>query len=139
MPSAKEVLEKYHQELWANRNLAALPDLIHKDFADDSRKDMSQSGPDYAKGFFQSLFASFPDLKSETKVLIGEGNYAAIMWQLTGTYNGQSLWGMPVTGKSFSVRGIDVLEIKDGTIYKDYGGMVDAFPKIFEQLGLKES
>ena len=136
MPTAKEVLEKYHQEVWVNRNLDALTELVHPDFADDSQRDPSKSGPENAKGFFQGLFAAFPDLKSQTLVLISEGAYACIMWQLTGTYNGQSLWGMPVTGKSFSVRGTDLLEIKDGKIVRDYGGMAEAFPKIFQQLGL---
>jgi steroid delta-isomerase-like uncharacterized protein len=135
-PTAKQVLERYHEELWVKRNLDALAELIHHDFADDSRKDFSAPGPEYARTFFRSLFASFPDLKSETKVLIGDGSTAAIMWELSGTYNGASLWGKPVTGKSFKVRGIDVLEIKDGKIIRDYGGMVDQFPKIFGQLGL---
>ncbi len=134
--TAKQVLERYHEEVWVKRNLEALPELIHHDFADDSRKDFSAPGPDYALTFFRSLFASFPDLKSETKVLIGEGNNAAIMWELTGTYDGASLWGKPVTGKSFKIRGIDVLEIKDGKIIRDYGGMAEQFPKVFAQLGL---
>ena len=134
----RQVLERYHEELWVKKNISALPDLIHKDFADDSRKDFSAPGPEYARGFFQSLFGAFPDLKSETKTLIAEGDKAAIMWELTGTYNGENLWGMPVTGKSFAVRGIDIIEVKDGKIIRDYGGMVDQFPKILQQLGLQQ-
>jgi hypothetical protein len=68
--TTKAVLQRYHQELWVNRNTAALAELIHDEFTDDSRTDMSKPGSEYAKEFFDALFTAFPDLESVQEQLI---------------------------------------------------------------------
>ena len=97
-------------------------ELIHHDFADDSRKDLNIGVPTMRSHSFAFCSVLFRTSNRRQKFSFGEGNSAAIMWELTGTYNGASLWGKPVTGKSFKIRGIHVLEIKDGKIIRDYGG-----------------
>ncbi|MGL5809652.1 MAG: ester cyclase, partial [Nocardioides sp.] len=127
--------ERYHEELWVKRNTDALDDLIHQDFVDDTRTDFSKPGPDYARDFFAGLFTAFPGLKSEQGQLLADGDLAAIRWTLTGTMTGE-LWGMAPTGKSFRVVGIDIVEVRDDRIVRDWGGMADKLPEIFGQLGL---
>ena len=85
---------------------------------------------------FASLFTAFQDLTSQQEYLLADENLAAIRWTLTGTMT-DSLWGMPATNKLFKIIGIDILQIKDGKIVRDWGGMADQFPKMFKQLGLE--
>jgi predicted ester cyclase len=132
--STRQVLERYHEELWVRRNTDALAELVDEDFVDDSRTDFAQPGPLYAKAFFNGLFAAFPDLTSQQEQLITEGDLAATRWTLTGTMTGP-LWGMSATGKAFRVVGMDSVQVKNGKILRDWGGMADQLPKILQQVG----
>jgi steroid delta-isomerase-like uncharacterized protein len=135
----RSTVQRYHHELWERRNLATLDELVDDKFMDDSRASNTESdqpGPEYAKAFFGALWSAFPDLKSEQQQLIAEGELAAIRWILTGTMTGE-LWGMPATNKSFRVTGVDLIQVRDGKIVRDWGGMADQLPRILDQLGLK--
>ncbi|HKE98935.1 MAG TPA: ester cyclase [Actinomycetes bacterium] len=133
--TTKAVLQRYHDELWVNKNTAVLAELVDDGFTDDTRSDFSAPGPEYAKGFFDALFTAFPDLESVQEQLVAEGDLAAIRWTLTGTMTGP-LFGYQPTGKRFKVTGIDLLQVRDGRITRDWGGMADQLPKVFQQLGL---
>jgi predicted ester cyclase len=110
-------------------------ELVHNEFEDESPTPRTLPGPQAARGFFEALFAAFPDLTSTQHQLLADGDLAATRWTLTGTMTG-NLWGMPATGKSVQVTGIDVLQIRDGKVYRDWGGMADQLPKIFSQIGV---
>lgn len=134
----KQIARDYHQKIWVEKDVAALKNFIHDDFVDDSRQDFSQTGPEYAGAFFASLFASFPDLTAYDLDMFAENDQVALRWRLTGTYNGQSFWNMPVTGKTFDIEGTDILKLKDGKICREWGGLAIQIPNIFKQLGLSQ-
>lgn len=135
--TTRSVLQRYHDELWLAHNTSVLPELVDDEFEDDSPAERTKPGPEYAKDFFEALFTAFPDLSSRNEALIAEGDIAAIRWTLTGTMQGP-LWGMPASGKRFEVEGMDMIQVKNGKIVRDWGGMADALPKIFKQIGAEE-
>lgn len=129
----KSVVRRLHDEVWVKKNVAALDEIISPNFKDDSSEGTQNGGPEYAKNFFNMLFAAFPDLETKQEALIADGDMAAIMWTLTGTNKG-GIFGVPATDKKFTARGMDIIKVQDGKIVRDWGGFGDQFPKIMEQI-----
>src|SRR5271168_2324015 len=62
---------------------------------------------------------SIPDMKFDIKEVLVAGDRVIVRGEVTGTPAGD-LFGVPHTGKSFSVMTIDIQTIKDGKIAKTY-------------------
>ena len=62
---------------------------------------------------------SIPDMKFDIKEVLVAGDRVVVRGEVTGTPAGD-LFGVPHTGKSFSVMTIDIQTIKDGKIAKTY-------------------
>jgi steroid delta-isomerase-like uncharacterized protein len=75
------------------------------------------------KAFAQEAFTAFPDFKLELKSFLASGNRACAEYVMTGTFLGEiQSAGLKPTGKSFSVRGISMVELRGGKIrrHTDY-------------------
>ena len=66
----------------------------------------------------RGLFAWSPDVKFELKSCFGSGEWVASEWVMSGTHAG-SVPGIPATGKSFSIRGSWIYELRKGRISRD--------------------
>jgi len=73
------------------------------------------------KPFMLSYFSAFPDLRINVnwEDAIIEGNRLAGPYTMTGTHLGD-LMGIPATGKSISVFGINIFYIRDGKIVEEW-------------------
>jgi len=61
----------------------------------------------------QDNFTAFPDFKMEFKSFLSSGNRVISEWVMTGTFLGEvQSWGLKPTGKSFSVRGVSIIEFR---------------------------
>jgi steroid delta-isomerase-like uncharacterized protein len=75
-------------------------------------------GKDELHAFSKEFFAGAPDLKEELKSVIVSGNRVAIEWIMSGTHTGD--WpDLPANGKSFSMRGVSLMELRDGKIQRN--------------------
>jgi steroid delta-isomerase-like uncharacterized protein len=68
-------------------------------------------GRDQVKAWAKASFQSFPDFRLEVTSLIVSGDRLACEWTMSGTHTG-SIQGLPATGKTFSVRGSTVVQLK---------------------------
>jgi steroid delta-isomerase-like uncharacterized protein len=91
-------------------------------------------GPQEVGASVEDMTTSFPDFKLEAKQSINTGNWSASEWVLTGTFAHSNIPNMPATGKSFSVRGASVCELRDSKIrrHSDYWNMAT----FLQQVGL---
>jgi steroid delta-isomerase-like uncharacterized protein len=81
-------------------------------------------GREAIAGFFRETFAAFPDFSLEVERIVGEGDVVVVQWRTTGTFTGGLFQGIEPTGRSVEIRGVDVMEWRDGrlahnTIYYD--------------------
>ncbi len=81
----------------------------------------------------KNLLATFPDFKWELKSCLSAGDRAAIEWVISGTQSGE-LAGMPATGKRFSLRGVSIMELRDGKYCRETA--YSNFASLLQQLGL---
>ena len=68
------------------------------------------------KALISGAFAAMPDLKTELKSSFNSGDWAASEWVMSGTYSNDYPGMPPATGKSFSVRGATIMELRNGKI-----------------------
>jgi steroid delta-isomerase-like uncharacterized protein len=90
-------------------------------------------GKEQVKAFVAVLFSAVPDVKMETTSLFTVGDWGACEYVMTGTQTG-ALGQFPATGKSFSVRGVSVVQFRNGKFSRNsnYYDMVSWL----QQLGL---
>ncbi len=80
-------------------------------------------------GVFRS---AFPDLQTTIQDLVAEGDRVAALHTHSGTHTGE-FQGMPPTGKSVTVRGIEIFRVRDGQIVEFWH--LDDFLSLMQQLG----
>jgi len=104
-------------------------DCVYEDLAFG----MVARGKKEINDFLKVTFVWSPDLKFELKSFFSVGGRTASEWVMTGTHAGE-VPGIPATGKSFSVRGASIEELRGGKIsrHSDYYNVVS----FLQQVGL---
>lgn len=76
---------------------------------------------------------ALPDWHSDVDQLIAEGDTVVELFTATGTHHGELL-GVPGTGRTLTLRGINVFRIKDNRIIERWGRLDQI--GLLQQLGL---
>jgi steroid delta-isomerase-like uncharacterized protein len=84
--------------------------------------------------FFQAYMAAFPDLRFEVEDILESGDKVVGRFRATGTHEGDFM-GMPPTGNSFDVQGIDILRFAGDGLALEHWGVFDALT-MMQQLGV---
>jgi steroid delta-isomerase-like uncharacterized protein len=84
--------------------------------------------------FFTMLLAAFPDLRMEPEDIIASGDKAVARIRMTGTHQGEFM-GIPATGKSMDIQGVDIVRFGDGGLCVEHWGVTDTM-KMMQQLGV---
>lgn len=71
-------------------------------------------GKEEARANIKNIFATIPDAKIEITSFFATGNHQCAEYIFSGTPTGALPMGIPVTGKSFSVRGVAIAELREG-------------------------
>ena len=84
--------------------------------------------------FFAMIRAGFPDLRFEPELVLVDGDTAAAYFRFTGTQSGEFM-GIPPTGKSVDVHGVDLVRFGDDGISHEHWGVFDSMT-MMQQLGI---
>ena len=117
---------------WSSHDAEKLVSLFTDDCVyEDVAFGMISRGKEELRAFANGTFAAFPDFKVELKSFFVSGDWVGLEWVMSGTHKGD-LPGIPATGKSFSIRGASVSELKGGKIKRntDYYDMVSFLRQI---------
>ena len=101
-------------------NLQALDDLVDQNSVDHDPAPNQGPGPQGYQAFFGELRTAFPDLHIEVAHLTADGDDVAFAYTLTGTHGG-SLMGHPPTGKTVTVRGMQISTFRNGKLVERWG------------------
>jgi len=106
------------------RDAKGTVEFAHPDIVDDFVAVGEFRGRDQVRGFFEEIFAAFPDFEIHVDRVVADDSCATVQWHATGTFTGRPFQGIAATGKPAQIRGVDVMEIEDGlirhnTIYYD--------------------
>ena len=111
------------EETWNRGNLGFIDEVIADDFRDYPPKRFfttplqgKQSLYDAVKGFRDGA----SDFHFEALKTVAEGSHVTYLGRATGTHDG-TFFGVPPSGKSFSVLGINEFHLEDGKIVERWG------------------
>lgn len=129
----KEVTRRFSAEVWGEGNAALADELIASDLVEHTPFPAPAPGLEGHKQVLAMFRSAFPDLKVTVDDVIGEDDWTCLMWHGDGTHTG-AMMGIPATGKTVHVTGIDVLKLENGKI-KERWAEIGAF-SLMQQLGV---
>ena len=100
-------LDQFHQIFSAG--------VVDHDPAPDQGK-----GPEGFIKFFTGFREAFPDLQVKPEHTVIDEDNVALAYTATGTHKGNFL-GIPATGKTVKIRGMQIAKFKDGKIVERWG------------------
>ena len=128
----KTVVRRYYDEVLNRGNLDVLGDLAVADYVEHNPftgQDSGLSGLRHRAAMLCTAFRPHFTLDD----LIAEDDRVAVRWTNHGTHQGEFL-GMPATGRSFVISGIDIHALRDGKL-AEHWDVVDQL-SLLQQLGL---
>jgi steroid delta-isomerase-like uncharacterized protein len=132
----KDLCRRYIEEVWNNRNFAAIDELFGANFIehDPSSPDFGR-GPESVKKRVNYYVTAFPDTRFNIEDLLIDGDRCVIRWSVRGTQRGE-LRGIPPTGKQVVLTGTTTVRIAGGKFVEAYSNW-DALG-MMQQLGVAE-
>jgi steroid delta-isomerase-like uncharacterized protein len=112
----------FHKEvarIWNERDFGAMRTLFHPEYTytgGDGKE--IRGGPDAGLGIAKMFADAFPDAVLEVKKVYTQGDTAIAEMIGRGTHNGE-LMGVPPTGKRVEINICNVMELRDGKIYRE--------------------
>jgi steroid delta-isomerase-like uncharacterized protein len=130
----KAVVRRLYEELWNNRNLEVVNEIVSPSHALHAPNISGSSiGPEAYKSQVLIFLAGYPDLRFSIEDLIAEKDRVVACWTLSGTHKGDFM-GIPATNKKVSVEGMTVHNVASGKIMDSYSNW-DALG-MMQQLGV---
>ena len=114
-------------------NLAALNDLVSAQVVDHDPAAGQGPGPQGYRDLFSKMRTAFPDLHIDVEHLTADGDDVAFAYTMTGTHQGP-LRGHGPTGKSVSIRGMQISRFDNGLLVERWGSRDEL--GMMTQLGL---
>jgi steroid delta-isomerase-like uncharacterized protein len=108
--------------------------LLADDFVEHEETPGLAPTKDGVKEFFHMYRAAFPDLRFEAEDVLASGDKVVGRIRVTGTHQGE-LMGMPATGRSVEVQGIDIIRFGDDGLAREHWGVFDVMA-MMQQLGV---
>lgn len=120
MSANKEIVRRLVDEVWGNRNLGIVDELIAQDYVGhDTTQPEPIQGREGFKSFVGMYQAAFQDATVTIDDQIAEADRVVSRWTGRGTHTGE-LMGIAPTGKEVTVSGITVSRLADGRIAEEW-------------------
>jgi steroid delta-isomerase-like uncharacterized protein len=110
-----DIAQRYTDDIWNQQDLAAGETLFAEDFVDHHPIPGQLPGWEGYRDTVLLYYAAFPDLEVWNDDVFASGDRLAIRWTATGTHDGELL-GIPASGNSVTITGIDILRVVDEQI-----------------------
>ena len=120
--------------LWnADSDLSLIDELVAPDFVSHSAPPGLPAGPEGVKVWVQFFKTAFPDVYSVVDDVITEGDRVVERFHAGGTHRGD-FFGIPPTGRSGEITGINIFRVVDGKVVEHWGNSDDL--GLMQQLGV---
>lgn len=136
MEENKALIRRFYDEVFNQKNLAALDELYAPDHIDHTLPAELSVGPQGTKQAIQLMLTGFPDLHVTIEDMVAEGDKVVTRFTTHGTQQGV-LGGIPPTGRQVAISTIEITRIADGKIAEDWG--LDDRLGMLQQLGLVQT
>jgi steroid delta-isomerase-like uncharacterized protein len=134
MAKGSGLIERFYNEVIADGNTDLIDELTTENITDHEEGLPGQpEGREGVHFFVDALRAAFPDLRPKSvDPMLADGDLEAARTILTGTHQGE-LMGVPATGKTVEIEGMDIIRVEDGRV-AEHWGVTDTMG-LMQQLG----
>jgi steroid delta-isomerase-like uncharacterized protein len=115
----KRIVRRVYDEVFGQGKLEVADEIIAAGCVDHEMPGGGR-GPDALKQVTAMFRSAFPDFKMTMDDAIVDGNQIAVRFTATGTHQGEFA-GVPATGKSITMNGIDILRFENGMVVEHWG------------------
>ena len=109
----KALAQRFYEEVFNKKNLDAIEELCAPDLVDHNAMPGQAPGTKGLKDAFATFFRGLPDLRITIQELVAERDIVVARFSGTATHTGE-LMGAAPTGKTVTMRGMDMIRIKSG-------------------------
>ena len=133
---ARDLHDKMFEAI-ERRDLDELRALYHAEYSYTGSDGEEQKGPELGVAVSKMFLDALPDARLDVRTRYACGdNVSIIEFVGRGTHRGE-LMGVPATGRSLAVWACDIIEVRDGRIYREREHM-DTL-SILQQLGVEST
>ena len=115
--SAKDIA-KDSLEAWNKRDFDRMRDLMHPDYTYTGGDGQEQKGPEAGLAVSRMFATAFPDGRIDIVNIKESGDTVLVEFIGRGTHRGD-IMGIAPTGRSVTIPVCNVLEVRDGKIYRE--------------------
>jgi steroid delta-isomerase-like uncharacterized protein len=129
----KTVVREFIEALFTKGDLTAVDTYLADDFVNHEPVFGTSADREGMRAGGAMIRAGFPDWHSDQEMLVGEDDVVVEKFTASGTHRGELL-GVPPTGRTVAVPGINIFRIRDGRIVERWGRLDEL--GLMRQLGL---
>jgi steroid delta-isomerase-like uncharacterized protein len=111
----RAVIRRAYEELWNERNVDVVDELVAEDFLNHAAPPDRQRGRQGLKDVVRMFAAAFPDFRYEVEDVISEDDKIAVRDVFTGTHRGDFM-GIPPTGNRVAMEAIHIYRFSAGKL-----------------------
>ena len=115
--SPTDIVREYH-DCWNRRDWARMRELLHPQYTYTGGDGQEQRGPEAGLAVARMFATGIPDGRINITNLRSDGDFVTVEFIGTGTHQGD-LMGIAPTGKKVSIPVCNVIEVRDGKIYRE--------------------
>ena len=128
----KQLLRRYYEEVLMQGRLDVLENIARADFVEHTPFPGNGQGLEGLRQRANTLVTALKQTFT-LELLIAEGDKVAVLWTTRGTHVGD-FNGLPPTGKSYTIQGVDIHQLRDGRM-AEHWDVVDMYGFLI-QLGV---
>lgn len=117
MPRSTDIVREYI-ECWNRRDWDRQRSLMHPQYTYTGGDGVEQRGPDAGLAIARMFAAAFPDGRIEIVNCRADGDFVTTEFIGRGTHKGD-LMGVAPTGKTVNIPVCNVIELRDGKVYRE--------------------
>jgi steroid delta-isomerase-like uncharacterized protein len=130
----KKLVESFIQDLFSRGDLEAIDRYLAPNFINhDPPLPGASAGPEGMRQAAVVFRAAMPDWRSDLHQLVAEDDIVVERFTATGTHQGP-LMGVPGTGNTITLPGVNIFRIRDGRIVERWGRLDEL--GLLRQLGI---
>ena len=125
----KQLIRRYYEEVLNQNRLEVLNELSRPDHVEHNPLPGQGQGLEGLKQRVTAIKQAF-NPRFTLDHVIAESDKVAVMWTNSGTHQGE-WFGVPATGKTVTIQGIDIHVIRDGRM-AEHWDVVDVFSMLVQ-------
>lgn len=133
----KTIVADFIGALFTKGDLDAAHQYLAEDFINHDPPFGASADRDGMRAAAAMFRGVFPDWHSDLDLLVAEDDLVVEVFTASGTHTGAEIMGVPASGRTVSLPGINVFRIRDGRIVERWGRLDDL--GLLRQLGLADA